>query len=356
MKFRGTAFLVLCAAVSMADTVVMKNGDKLSGTVVTTTDKGVVFKSELAGEVTIEWANITDVSTSGPVVMTTKDGKTISGTVKMVEGKVVATPTTGEPVEVAKENVTALRTSEAQGKFDELENRRLHPGFLDLYTGFYDFGAAFARGNAVTNAFSSAAKLNRVTDKDNFGLYFTQIYTSNNTAPPGGVTAQAVRGGWNYSRNLSTKWFLQGFNDYEYDRFQDLDLRTVVGGGLGYYFFKNDNGFLSVSGGGAWNREQFGTGLLRNSGEIYVAQEWNQKLNRMFTVAEKVVIFPNLSNTGQYRINFDTTLAAALSRLFSLQFAISDRYLSNPLPGRKTNDVLFTSGIRFTVPTREKGK
>jgi hypothetical protein len=27
---------------------------------------------------------------------------------------------------------------------------------------------------------------------------------------------------------------------------------------------------------------------------------------------------------------------------------ISDRYLSNPLPGKKTNDILLTTGLRLT--------
>lgn len=353
-KFRSLFLLWSAVSILSADTVVMKNGDKLSGTVVDTTEKGVIFKSELAGDVTIEWSNISDISTANPIIMTLQDGNKVTATIKTEGDHLVATPESGAPVEVPKTNVTAVRSQAAQLKFEELEHRRLHPGFLDLYTGFYDFGAAFARGNAVTNSFSSAAKLNRITEKDNFGLYFTQIYTSNSTVPPGGVTAQAVRGGWNYSRNVSKKWFLQGFNDYEFDRFQDLDLRTVVGGGLGYYFFKNDNGFLSISGGGSWNREQFGTGLLRNSSELYMAQEWNQKLNKVFTVTEKLVIFPNMSNGGAYRINFDTTLAASLNKLFALQFAVSDRYLSTPLVGRKKNDILFTSGIRFTIPTREK--
>lgn len=354
---RKVALWILAATALSADTVVMKNGDKLTGNVLNTTDKGVLFKSEFAGEVTIGWENISDVSTTNPVIVVLKDGKTVTGTVKTVEGQIVSTPQTGEPVNIAKDTVAGLRSQEAQTKFEELEQRRLHPGFLDLYTGFYDFGAALARGNAQTNSFSSAAKLNRITEKDNFGLYFTQIYTSNSTPGVGsGVTAQAMRGGWNYARNISQKWFLQGFNDYEYDRFQDLDLRVVVGGGLGYYFFKNDTGFLSLSGGTAWNREQFATGLLRNSTEVYVAQEYVKKLNRIFSINEKLVVFPNVSDAGNFRVNFDMAIAAALNRIMALQFAVSDRYLSDPIPGNKKNDILFTSGLRFTIPTREKGK
>lgn len=359
---RSLSIFGLAAMAAMADTVVMKNGDKLSGTILTTGDKGVSFKSEFAGEVTIVWENVKEVASATPVVITTKDGRKLAGTVKTVEEQVVSTPATGEPVSISRDIVAAVRSLEGQVKFEELENRALHPGFLDLYTGFYDFGFAGARGNSKTQAYSSAAKLNRITSTDNFGIYFNQVFASNSTistSNPLGrseTTAQAVRGGGNYSRTLGKKWFLQGFNDYEYNRFQGLDLRVVVGGGLGYYLIKNNKGFLSLSGGSSWNREQFTTGLLRNSVEAYVAQEWVYKFNRVFSLNEKFVFFSNLSDGGQYRMNFDTTLAAALSRVFALQFTFSDRYLSNSLPTRKQNDVLFTAGIRATVPTREKGK
>jgi len=45
-------------------------------------------------------------------------------------------------------------------------------------------------------------------------------------------TAKAVRGGWAYDRNLAKKIFANAFNDYEYDKFQSLDLRVVIGGGV----------------------------------------------------------------------------------------------------------------------------
>lgn len=359
---RLTFLLILLAAISVADTVIMKNGDKLTGTILTTGDKGVLFKSELAGEVTIPWENVTEVSSAGPVVLTTKDGRKLAGTVSTTDGRVVSTPASGSPVEVPRESVTAVRNPEGQAKFEELQDRLVHPGFLDLYTGFFDFGVALARGNARTDAYTGVGKLNRITDKDNFGLYYNQIYSSNSTTGVKETTAQAVRGGWNYSRTLGRKWFLQGFNDYEYDRFQGLDLRVVVGGGLGYYLIKNEKGFLSLAGGVSWNREQFTettdfpTGLLRNSTEVYFAQEWVYKFNPVYSIAEKFVIFPNVSNAGEYRVNFDTSFAAALNRILALQFTVSDRFLSNPLMGRRQNDVLLTAGVRATIPTREKSK
>jgi len=37
-----------------------------------------------------------------------------------------------------------------------------------------------------------------------------------------------------------------------------------------------------------------------------------------------------------------------LKKWLSWQLTVSDRYLSNPLPDRKRNDILFTTGIRVS--------
>jgi len=44
------------------------------------------------------------------------------------------------------------------------------------------------------------------------------------------ATAQAVRGGIRYDRNVSSRFFVSTFNDYEYDKFQSLDLRLSRAG------------------------------------------------------------------------------------------------------------------------------
>lgn len=362
--------LLALSGLVWADTLVMKNGDRLTGTFVTTTDKGIVFRSEFAGEVTVAVENISEVQTKEPVTLTTRDGKVLTGKLDTAGGMVGVAPESGEAVRVALADLAAVRSLEGQAKFEEEERRKLNPGFLDLYNGFYDFGVAFARGNAVTDSFTNTARLNRVTAVNKAGIYFTQINSTAKFRNSDGVqttqtTANAIRGGWTASRNLAgraSRWFFQGFNDYEYDELLGLDLRVVLGGGLGYYFLQNDKGFLTVSAGGAWNREKFDPRIAqlpnpRNSGEIYLAQEWVYKLGRAWSVNEKFVYFPNVSEAGAFRINFDASLAAALTRILSLQFSVSDRYLSNPpvtVPPRRNNDIIFSAGLRATVPTRQK--
>ena len=59
-------------------------------------------------------------------------------------------------------------------------------------------------------------------------------------------------------------------------------------------------------------------------------------------------MFNNMTNTGEYRQNVDVGIAAALAKWLTWNVSISDRYLSNPAPGRKKNDFLYTMGLGVT--------
>jgi hypothetical protein len=60
-------------------------------------------------------------------------------------------------------------------------------------------------------------------------------------------------------------------------------------------------------------------------------------------------MFNNMTNTGEYRQNVDVGVTAALTKWLNWNVALSDRYLSNPAPGRKKNDFLYTMGLGFTI-------
>src|SRR5258706_10747975 len=91
----------------------------------------------------------------------------------------------------------------------------------------------------------------------------------------------------------------------------------------------------------------FSTGLDRDAFAMLVGEELDHKLTGAVTLHEKLFIYPE-PDDGNYRINFDTTASATIRKWLSWQFTVSDRYLSNPLPGRKANDILFTTGLRLT--------
>jgi len=111
---------------------------------------------------------------------------------------------------------------------------------------------------------------------------------------------------------------------------------------------KNDQTQLDLLGGAAYNREKFSAPLTRNSAELYWGDNLLHKFSKSTSLTQSFRMFNNMSELGEYRINFDLGAVTTLKKWLSWQLTVSDRYLSNPLPGRKQNDVLLTTGIRVS--------
>jgi len=333
---------------AFADHITMNNGDRLSGTVLKTDTKTLTFKSELAGAVTIPWEAVATIDSSASLNVGLKGGEVLVGSVTARGGRLQVQTTDSGLVTAAKENVTYLRSKDEEAAYQLQLERLRNPSLLDLWTGFLDLGYAASRGNARTTTFTMGMNAARVTPRDKISTHFTSLYSRNKTTGVSIAAANAIRGGIRYDVNLAAKLFSFGFTDLEFDEFQKLDLRFVGGAGFGYRVIRSERTNFDVFGGGALNKEFFQNNVRRTSGETMFGEEFVQKLTRATQIRERWVIFPNLSNSGEFRMQFDASAVTALGRWLAWQISLSDRYLSNPLPGTKSNDVLFTTGIRFT--------
>jgi putative salt-induced outer membrane protein YdiY len=337
-----------------ADQVTLKNGDRLTGTIVKSDAKTMLIKTELAGEVNVLWEAVTSIVSSQPLHLALKDGQTVVGTVTTADGKLdVATKETGEVV-APKEAVVTVRNDGEEKSYEAEIDRLRNPHLTDFWSGILDTGLSVTRGNSATLAYNLSAKAARVTSRDKISVFSTAVYASDDTTPPSRTTAHAIRGGIRGDLNVRERLFVFGFADFEYDQFQHLDLRNVLGGGLGYHVIKTKNTTFDVFGGGDYEQEYFSatpafpTGLTRKTEEAVLGEELDSKLNGRTTLSEKFSLFPNVSDTGSYRFQFDATAATKLKAWLGWQVTYSDRYLSNPLPGLKKNDMLLSTGLRLT--------
>ncbi len=339
-----------------ADQVSLKNGDRLSGSIIKYDGKNLVLKSDLAGEVTIPWDNVTGVTSTQPLNVTLKDGQRIVGVVTTDGTRFqVATKDTGN-VTAARENVQFIRSEPEQRAYDTEIDRYKNPRLIDLWTGTFDLGFTQTAGNTETETFTLGANAVRATSRDKITVSYTQIYSTSNASGPNLTTANAKRGGIGYNLNVAPKMFVFGLVNLENDQFQSLDLRFAPAGGAGYHAIKTANTILDLSLGASMDKEFFsaspttpaGSPLLNKTyAEILFGEEFNHKFSKTVSMHEQLALYPNVSSTGNYRINFDISGAAAIKKWMAFQISASDRYLSDPLPGRKTNDILFTTGLHF---------
>src|SRR5579884_2198857 len=265
--------LVLLTATAAADQVTLKNGDRLSGTIVKSDAKSLTLKSEFAGTVAIDWTAVTGITSTAPLYVALKSGQVLVGPVTAEAGTVrVNTSETGT-VSTSQADITGIRSGTEEQAYEKLQN----PGLLDLWTGYVDTGLAMSRGNSDTTTFNVGFNATRTTKRDVLSAYFTSLYAKNRVAGITSATAEAIRGGVRYDFNISDRVFGFGFTDEQYDKFQHLDLRAIVGGGVGDHLIKTDRTIFDLFGGGSLDKE-FYTTLTRTSGEALVGEELTHKI------------------------------------------------------------------------------
>ena len=346
-------FVLLSVSIAFADQVTLKNGDRVTGAIVKKDGKDLTVKTDLMGVVTIPWDQITDIKTNEPlnVVLTGQPPQTpgVKETITETNGQITLSAGPNGPQTIAPAAVVAIRDNAEEASYERL----LHPTLLQLWTGTAALGLAGTAGNAVTSTFTTGVNASRTTNHDVIALYFTGV---NSSATVNGVhsgTAQAVTGGWKYDRKTGGRMEINVFNDYEYDKFQSLDLRFVLGGGLGYRAWKSSRGALALQAGVDYNHEKFSPAapavdFSRSSSEAYWGDDFTYKVNGSTSIVQGFRMFNNLSDTGTYRANFDLASNTKLRKWLVWNLSFSDHYLSDPVAGRKRNDVLYTTGVGVT--------
>lgn len=349
--------VLLLAPFALADQVTLKNGDRLTGTVIKYDGKNLTFKSDLAGQVTIGWDSVTGVTSTNPLNVGIKGGQMVVGPVTTgPDGRLqVATQAAGT-VAAAHDSIEVIRNKDEQAAYDAQIDHYRNPRLVDLWTGSLDLGYAQSHGNSNTENFTINALADRATSRDKIEVHYTEIFAKTDATGSSVTTANAKRGGISYSLNVQPRLFVFGSTDLETDQFQALDLRFSPAGGAGYHVVKNDKTAFDAMLGASLDREFFSTGLDRTFGEVLLGEELTHKFSATSQLHEKLSFYPNLSDTGQFRMNFDSTFATAIRKWLSWQISFSDRYLSDPLPGFKTNDVLFTTGVRLNFNTATVSK
>ena len=329
-----------------ADQITLKNGDRLTGKIIRADGKSLILKSDLAGDVTVDTDVIETITSDNPLYVTLSDGRTVAGLVTASGDKLEIRSASTPSVAMSRGAIQTIRSETEQRMYE----RSLNPGWLEQWSGGADFGVALTKGNSDTLNVALGLDLTRVTSRDKTSAYAAAIYNRDSTSGESRTIANTIRGGLRYDRDINRKWFGYGFTDLEHNGLQDLKLRFVLGGGLGYHLIRKERTQLDLLGGLAWNREFFnGVDNDRSSAEAQVGQTLSHQLNSRMSLKEQLFIFTNLSNPGEYRINFDGALVAAINRRIGWQLTLSDRYLSDPPGGLEKNDLLLTTGLRIKV-------
>jgi len=340
LKSSICVLVIFCGMTLFAEQVTLKNGDRVTGSVVNVGDKKLTIKTTYAGTISIDWSEVAQFTTEQPMVVTRTDKQVLSGPVSTKDSNVAVTTASGTQT-VPMADVAVMRSPADQAAYE----KSLHPGMLEGWAGGGNFGLALARGNSDTTNLALGFNAARPTTTDKWTIQAASLYSTSTANNVTTTTANALGGFIRYDHNLTKKLFAFGLFAGSYDHAQDLDVRISPSGGLGYHAIASKMTTLDLLGGFGYTYEHYSTPLTNNLMNATIGDEFTHKFNANTSMLQDFYFFPYLNDDGGYRGVFDFGLASKLYRAITWNLNFGDRYNSKPVAGKKNNDVLFTTGV-----------
>jgi len=350
-KKSAVILFLLWAIPVLADQVVLKNADRLTGSITKSDGKVLVIKTDYAGDVTVKFDAIQSITSTGDLNVSL-GGKTVVGPVTTSGDDVVVATRTAGPVEAPKASVTMLRSPAEQAAYE----KSLHPGLKEGWNGGLNLGFALTRGNSETKNLNIAFNATRKGFHDKLTLYTNSIYAANDlpTASPH-TTANAIGGGARYDHDFAPRVFGFVNGDFYHDALQHLDLRSTGGGGIGWHAIKHDATSLDLLAGVNYTHESYAVPInppdpskTRNQAGLTLGDAFMHKVGKGTVITQTLFFYPDLSQTGQYRGTFNLGTVTKLNKWLGWQNSFADIYVSNPPSGTKKNDLQVATGLNVS--------
>ena len=354
-----------------ADVIVFTNGDQLTGTLEHGVGNSVVFKSDMAGEITVPLDKIKSLHSGGGFAILRKDTPiksvadakkiAVQGNITYDDGKLTVTPASAPPVTVPPAQVGYIID---QATFTKETNR--NSGFRYGWNGTINGGATFVRstdyGETLTTGISLVRAVPQVSflpgrDRTSFDVQETYGKLTSpvipQTTPPSNpaVTETSIlHADAERDEYFSPRYFALGQTSFDHNYSQGLDLQQIYGGGIGYTPLKSPKQELDIKATIQYEKQAFQTASSNvNLVGSTISETYHRDLPKKFVLSEVGAIIPAFNNSNDYSANVSGTLTLPVYKRLSLGFTATDSYLNNPSAGYDKNSFQFVTAISYTL-------
>ncbi|MCP4452636.1 MAG: DUF481 domain-containing protein [Planctomycetes bacterium] len=330
-----TVSLCLFASVCWADQVILKNGDTLTGTIEKLTDSKMVFKSDLAGEVTIDLSAIRTLTSDKLLTIHLKDGTVLKCQVAAGQGEQFNI--TGSAVQGQAINTTDITAINPPAKPRPKWEGQVSAGFTSTH------------GNTKAETASASFGAAKRTEVDRTTVSADYAKSTQDDASGKSTIEDWWRAKAKYDYFVSPKWY--GFVDgrYERDAVALLDRRVVLGGGAGWQWLETDVTTLSFELGAASVYEQYNVVGGQKNSQISMQLGYNMThgFTKTVDLVHELTYYPSLEQVSDYylttgaelRTRFSSRMFGSLKTLFN--------YDATPAPSKGNTDVKYIVGVGF---------
>lgn len=326
------ALLMLAGTSAQAGTVVLKNGDRLSGEVDSISGGRLLLDTEYAGRVPIALDAVESVTSPVQFHVRLRGGGYLDGRLAAEDGtqRLVSNDQGSQPIDLDA-------VSNASRRGDAL---------ADLASGWSaqaDLAAALSTGNSETESVNLLVRSTLALD---WTVHDWTLLVSREEADSV-VSKEQLDFDYGYKRFFTDRWFALGNAEYYRDELKDIDLRITLGGGIGYQVWQDSFGALSVGTGVSAVFDEIGAKAKENP-----AWRWELDYNRFlwskqleFFHRHSLLVIPD-SNRGEV-IEASTGVRLAISDRLNTHFRVDHRIDTKPPEDAERTDVTYSLGVGF---------
>jgi Protein of unknown function, DUF481 len=352
------------------DVIVFTNGDQLSGTLERGVGNTIVFKSDMAGEITVSLDKVKELRSSGSFALLRKDvpitrTPVVPGKVVVADGNVTVANSTGTTQTVAVKDMSYLIDQTTYNR--ELNQ---HRGAFTGWNGTINGGATLVRSTTDANTYTVGIALVRAIptvpylparNRTTFDLqetYGKQTSPANpQTTPPSNVVVETSIFHADAERDeyFSARFYALGQTSFDHNFAQGLSLQSVFGGGIGWTPIKDAKQQLDVKADIHYEQQQFqaesGTPTAPSQNLIgsTFAEAYHRTLPHKLLFTESANVLPAWNDSNAYAANATASIALPVYKRLAMQFSTTDNFLNDPAPTFKKNSYQFVTGVTYTL-------
>ncbi len=161
-------------------------------------------------------------------------------------------------------------------------------------------------------------------------------------------SANRMNGSLKTDFDLGEKTYFYNVGSAGYDEIRKIDLQYAVGPGMGYHLFKLTNFELDLEGGVDYQAQKRSVGESPENFFLRAAQNSTWKVSPRVSLSKKLEFFLNGEDSEQFRFRLDATASYKLLDNVSLNLTVLDQYDTSPAPKVDQNELQFRSAIGIT--------
>ncbi|MGA8028952.1 MAG: DUF481 domain-containing protein [Bryobacteraceae bacterium] len=343
-----------------SDVLIFVDGEKLIGHLKSATGSSVVFKSDMAGDVTVEWSKIQELRSSEKFAVIPKSAKLRKSedTSNVPQGTIAMTDQKIEVIPAAQAAPQTVPLGNASNVVDEAAFQKAftRSSFLGGWKGGATVGASLTEATQKNQSFSAALNMVRAVPGVNWlDLRSRTIFDYNEAygklTTPGSPAIKTSL----YHVDAEQDWYLSprlfAFVSAAFDHnfSQGLKLQQTYGGGAGLVVVKESSRELDFKGSADYIDQQFEVPGLDKKliGSIF-SETYVEKFAHGILFNQQGGIIPAWNNTNAYSAFASAGLTFPVYHRFGLTLGALDNFLNDPPPGFKKNSLQFTLGATYS--------